>query len=437
MMKYRFRKRLSAPGLLKLARSCFDNVQDTLSIRAISLSDCLMSGLAVFGLKYASLLQFDRGRDDEVVQSNLKNLYGIAQVPCDTYLRERLDNVEPKVLRQTFKQMFVQLQRGKALESYKALSGDYLVSVDGTGYFSSNKVHCKGCCEKHHRNGRVTYYHQLLGAALVHPDHREVFPLMPEAIQQQDGTSKNDCERNAAKRLLTSIRQDHPHLKLMILEDALASNGPHIQLLRDLKMNFILGAKASDHGFLFDWVNNTAATRTVEFTDDQDVTHRYRYLNRAPLNKTHCELEINFLEYWAIPPIGKALHFSWVTDVEITPENVEPLMRAGRARWRIENETFNTLKNQGYHFEHNFGHGYQHLSTVLACLMMLAFLVDQIQQRCCRLVQATQAVMQRKLYFWQKLRRLFFEYLLPDWQTLYGAMLYGIKPTTPQLNNTS
>ena len=54
-------------------------------------------------------------------------------------------------------------------------------------------------------------------------------------------------------------------------------------------------------------------------------------------------------------------------------------MRAGRARWKVENETFNTLKNQGYHFEHNYGHGQQHLSVVLAMLMMLAFLLDQVQ----------------------------------------------------------
>ena len=54
-------------------------------------------------------------------------------------------------------------------------------------------------------------------------------------------------------------------------------------------------------------------------------------------------------------------------------------MRA-RTRWRVENEAFNTLKNQGYEFERNYGHGKQFLSSTLAGLMMLAFLVDQIQE---------------------------------------------------------
>ena len=61
------------------------------------------------------------------------------------------------------------------------------------------------------------------------------------------------------------------------------------------------------------------------------------------------------------------------------------LMRGARARWKVENETFNTLKNHGYHFEHHFGHGYRHLSTVMVHLMTLAFLIDQIQQHCCGL----------------------------------------------------
>ena len=61
---------------------------------------------------------------------------------------------------------------------------------------------------------------------------------------------------------------------------------------------------------------------------------------------------------------------------ESAKQNVAAIMRAGRASWKVENETFNTLKNQGYHFEHNFGHGEKHLATVFANLMMLAFLID-------------------------------------------------------------
>ena len=170
-------------------------------------------------------------------------------------------------------------------------------------------------------------------------------------------------------------------------------------------MRFILGAKPADHKALFKWVEstermNTGAVKHIEHTDAQGVHHRFRYLNAAPLNDTHFDLEVNFLEYWETHPNGKTQRFSWVTDLPIDDANVMALMRGARARWRIENETFNTLKNQGYSFEHNFGHGERHLSTVFAYLMMLAFLIDQCQQRCCALFESAQAKAERARYFW-------------------------------------
>ncbi len=121
------------------------------------------------------------------------------------------------------------------------LDGHYLVALDGTGYFSSKTIHCASCLHKEHRNGSITYYHQMLGAAIIHPDCRAVIPLMPEPIVKQDGTKKNDCERNAAKRFITKLRQDHPHLKVIITEDALSANAPHIETLHDYGCHYILG----------------------------------------------------------------------------------------------------------------------------------------------------------------------------------------------------
>ena len=339
--------------------------------------------------------------------------------------------MDPRALRRAFKRLFHVLQRGKGLEGFTCLDGHYLLSVDGTGYFSSSSVHCKHCCEKRHRDGRTTYYHQLLGAVLVHPAQREVFPLAPEPILKGDGARKNDCERNAAKRLLKDVRREHPHLKLAVVEDGLASNGPHIELLKQLDMRFVLGAKPGDHAHLLQWVEATPATKVVEIAAADGVRHRFRYLNGAPLNDAHFELEVNFLDYWETRPNGKERHFSWVTDLPIDESNVMDPMRAGRARWRIKNETFNTLKNPGYGFEHNFGHGENRLSTVFAYLMMLAFLIDQIQQRCCRLFRAAQAKAGRALYFWEKLRAMFLEFALPDWDTLYRSLAFGHRAPVP------
>ena len=218
----------------------------------------------------------------------------------------------------------------------------------------------------------------MLGAALVHPDRKEVIPLAPEPIVKQDGQSKNDCERNAARRLLQRIREEHPHLKLIVVEDGLASNAPHIRDLLSLNMDFILGAKPGDHEYLFN--------RLIEAYDaDRVTTMSWRngeklceiaFVHQVPLNASNPDLLVNVLQYFEYGADGEVTkRFSWVTNLKITCSNAKHLVRGGRARWKIENETFNTLKNQGYHFEHNYGHGQQHLSVVFAMLMMLAFLL--------------------------------------------------------------
>src|SRR2546428_12411169 len=125
-------------------------------------------------------------------------------------MRELIDPVSPEALRPVFQGVFRQLQRGKALEPMMFLNGAYLLALDGTGYFSSQTMHCQSCLHKVHRNGSITSYHQMLGAAIIHPDMREVMPFMPEPMVKQDGTAKNDGERNAAKRFLVKLRQDHP-----------------------------------------------------------------------------------------------------------------------------------------------------------------------------------------------------------------------------------
>jgi len=428
------RKYLSADALFTLLREGFERIPDyrppDVDI-SISLPDALMSAFAVFSLKDPSLLAFDQRRNDE----NLQSVYGIENIPCDTHMRTILDPVEPESLRPLFKDVFRQLQRGKALEPFVFHEECYLLSLDGTGYFSSHKVHCPSCMEKVSKSGEVTYYHQMLGAAIVHPDRKEVIPLMPEPIIKQDGETKNDCERNAAKRFLHKLRRDHPHLDLIVIEDALSSNAPHIRELHDHNMHYILGVKEGDHGFLFEHVRQAECDGRVavwEYADETTgVRHRFRFLNGVPLNDSNQELLINFLEYWEIRPNGRQQHFSWVTDFWLDEQNVFRIMRGGRARWKIENETFNTLKNQGYQFEHNFGHGKQNLSVVFALLMMLAFLVDQTQQLCCPLFRAVWNKLGSKRMLWERIRSFFFEYVVYSMREIFEALCYGYDRPRP------
>ena len=124
-----------------------------------------------------------------------------------------------------------------------------------------------------------------------------------------------------------------------------------------------------------------------QYTDDAGTLHEFHAYADAPLNDTNYNYRVNVLEYWETKKDGRKQRFSWVTKLSLKSENVYEVMRAGRSRWKIENETFNTLKNQGYHFQHNYGLGYENLCSVMTMLMMLAFLIDQVQQLCCKVYQ--------------------------------------------------
>jgi len=291
------RRHLSADGLCRTLRAGLERILDQRPQPQISLRDALLSAFAMFSLKDPSLLAFDARRRD----GNLQQLFGIGQMPRDTRMREILDPVDPERLRPVFNDVFRGLQRGKALEPLVFHAGCYLLALDGTGYFSSRTVHCDSCLKKtNSRTGEVTYSHQMLGAVLVHPDFREVIPLAPEPIIKQDGTTKNDCERNAAKRLLRKIRQEHPHLGLIVVEDGLASNAPHIRELQDLGMHFILGAKPGDHTFLFEKLiaaYDAGRVRTLSWKTPGVGLIEVCWTHDLPLNEANPGLLVNFLQY--------------------------------------------------------------------------------------------------------------------------------------------
>ena len=443
MSRKTFRRHLSMPGLLGLVRQCFETIPDSVKGRKFTLADCLMSGLAVFILKFPSLLKFDeamRQSEDKENLHNLRFLFGVENAPSDSWLRERLDRVNTRALRFCFRMIFAKLQRGKALKYFTVMDDYYLLAIDGTQIYSSKKVHCDRCCTRHHKGGDVTYNHQMLGASLVHPDHKIVIPLAPEMINKQDGESKNDCERNATQRLLDDLRREHPHLKLIVLQDGLASNGPHIKNLRSKNLRFILVAKEKDHRFLFDWVNNSDDVKTIERkvkTNKGTVLHRFRFVNDVPLNDTHFDESVNFLEYWETRPNRNTTHWTWVTDLELNERTVMQIMRSARSRWRIENENFQTLKNKtnGYHLDHNFGHGKYELCSVVTMLCYLALLIDQVLQLCCPRFQKALKRNKRKSDLWREMRERFKNCKFNDWGSFWTKLSQSSKKKKSKIPN--
>ena len=365
----------------------------------------------MFHLKDASLSSFKE--QFSVRAENLERVYGVVALPGDTALREGVDKVAPSDLQACFKPLVNYLQEEEVLSERRVLGGFTAITIDGTGYYCSGSKSCPQCLIKKHRNGNVTYYHQLLGAVAVHPEQRTVFPVACEAIVKQDGSTKNDCELNASKRIIPQIREVLGDEKIISIFDALYINGPHIKALIEQQMSYIIGSKGQTYV-------DVQVERLRENNQLQSLTwlsegkhSQVNFTNGLVLNGQHQDISTNYFEYIETDQkTGEQSFYStWITDVEIHADNVKELVKVARSRWKIENETFNTLKNQGYHLEHNYGHGHKFLATNFAILTFLAFLVDQIAQHLDQDFKAAKAVCKTFKALWEKIRSVF--YLIP------------------------
>jgi len=411
--------------MVNLLRKEFTKVQDSRASNSVhSLVDILTSAFALFALKYPSLLSFDQQTRFE--RHNLKQLFELEENCSDTQMRRVIDQISPPQLNHCFTACYEKLEQFKVLKSFAFLKKHQLVSLDGVHFFHSHNVHCKGCLVVKHKEGPPSYNHSMLGAVLVHPNRREVFPLACQPIYKQDGQTKNDCELNAAKRLLVDLNQRYQTKPLVLVGDALFANQPHLQQVLDNKWNFITSIKPTKHAHLFKRLEKRlelgrAKTLTLE---DGTITHYFAWANNLHLNQQG-PLKVNFLYYEQRSSKNiKPLKFSWVTSFKLRKDNVYSMMRAGRSRWKIENETFNTLKNQGYHFKHNFGHGDNHLCNTLATIMMLAFLSDQIIQACSKNFREVWAAAKAKIRVWEKMRAIFSTVQLNSFDELMIRLAY-------------
>ena len=191
-------------------------------------------------------------------------------------------------------------------------------------------------------------------------------------------------------------------------------------------MSYILVVKPDDHKILMEWVNEQRQLKEVsrmEVKDEKGRLHVYEWINEVPLNGNKDTILTNYFEYWLIDNKKVTYHNSWVTDIQINQQNVKDLVRGGRCRWKIENETFNTLKNQGYHIEHSYGHGEKNLSMNFFLLNLLAFFLHQIFELTDKLYQECRKKFGSKRNLWDHLRASIYVLIFPDWDTLLRRLL--------------
>ena len=372
------------------------------------LSDSLKGAYAMFSLKSPSLLAFRQNFELPSRRHNLQSVYDLADIPGDTAMRQAIDGVAPQQLYPLFSQLIEVLRQEQVWESRQVLGSYTAISVDGTGYYCSSKKQCPHCLVKKSRNGEEKYYHQLLGAVQMHPESKNVFPVGGEAIVRQQQGGKNDCEYTAAKRLISRVIEQFKQDKLLFVLDALYVKGPMIELIKSAQASYVIVLKQSYVQVQAERLAEQGQLESYSWSDGKTKSTA-RFKNSLILNGQYQHIRPNYVEFEQIEiKSGKTLYKgSWITDIPLRKDNITEVIAVGRSRWKIENETFNTLKNQGYHLEHNYGHGQQYLATNFALLTLIAFLVDQIAQALDAAFNKAWKACGSKRNLWEKVRQVF------------------------------
>lgn len=363
--------------------------------------------------------------------SNCRTLFGVDAIPSDNHIRSMLDEVEPHHLFGQFDGFVDHLNKHGGLEPFRCLDGRLPIALDGTEYFRSRKLYCRNCSHRKRKDGGIEHFHTMVSAAVVVPGDSRVIPLQPEFVSPQDGHEKQDCERAAVKRWLASHGTHHAPLRPVYLGDDLYACQPIVESIQSVGGDFILTAKPSSHRTLYDWLDGSdidAMERRVK-KGGKVSTRRYRWLNAVPIRDGKDAILVNWFELEIVDRKGKTTYRnSFVTNIPVDETNVMDLADCGRARWKIENETFNVLKTRGYNLEHNFGHGDTHLAAVLATLNLLAFAMHTVCDVLEDLWKTARKILGARYRFFDHIRLIVCYVVFPDWNALLRTLIDGEPP---------
>ena len=400
--------------------------------------DVGIGAFSVFFTQSPSFRSFQEDMKRRKGQCNAESLFGMDQVPSDNQIRALLDPVAPSNLAPVFREVYHRLERAKVLNGYRSFGHNLLVVIDGTQYFSSQKLHCEQCNTRELSNGKTNYFHSVLTPVIAQPGNAHVIALEPEYILPQDGKEKQDCEIEAAKRWVGANGDFYAQQGVTIMGDDLFSRQPFIQVLKDKHLNFILVCKPDSHETLYATVDFLAASGVLAtyqkrfWNGNYAEIYTYRYANQLPLRGDPETIQVNWCELTITrEDTGEQLYKNaFCTDFRVEESNVEAIVRDGRTRWKVENENNNVLKTKGYHLEHNFGHGSQHLASLLLSLNLLAFLfhtvLDLVDEKYRRIRQALRT--RRK--FFQHIETLLCYIQFSSWDDLFAFMCKGLELNT-------
>ena len=399
------------------------------------LADVGMSAFSVFFTQSPSFLAHQRDMKLRKGRCNAESLFHLNELPSDNQIRNLLDPVSPEHVQPVYRDIFLALEGTDVLKKRRSFANQLLVAIDGTEYFSSKAIHCENCNHRELSNGKTNYFHSVLTPVIVQPGNETVISLEPEFIVPQDGHEKQDCEIQAGKRWVEKWGDFYARRSVTILGDDLFSREPFCQALKDKHFHFILVCKPDSHPHLYQTVDFLAANGVLgskivrRWVGKYAEISTYCYANKLPLTGEADALVVNWCEVTITrEDTGEQLYKNaFATDFEVTDTTVEAIVRDGRARWKVENENNNVLKTKGYHIEHNFGHGSQHLASLLLSLNLLVFLFHTVLDLVDEQYRAIRQALGTRRRFFQDLDALLRYFQFENWDEVLAFMCKGLE----------
>jgi hypothetical protein len=389
------------------------------------MADFGLSAFAMFFMQSASFLSFQRTLEKGQGRSNCQTLFGIEKIPSDNYIRDMLDAADPALLQPCFARLESLLAEPPLRQAFGRLGGRTLIAWDGTEYFCSQKIGCPHCQTRKRSNGKIESYHAMLAATVVAPGHAKVVPLTPEFIAPQDGADKQDCERNAVKRWFGKHGERLSPLRPVYLGDDLFACQPIASMVKEGGGDFLFTCKESSHKALYDFIDGAELERHEQKIRKGKTTETfcYRWIEGVPLRDGKDATLVNWIGFEILDAKGRVKYkMAWVTSLPVSKHTVAEIAACARARWKIENESFNVMKNHGYELEHNFGHGERFLAMTLAALNLLAFAWHTALDLLEPPWQAAREAATKRTSFFAHLLMLTAYVVFPSWQVFLESL---------------
>lgn len=278
----------------------------------------------------------------------------LEEIPHYDTINNFLKKLEVTELEKIRDYMIRELFKKRSLEKHRLLDKYWTIAIDGSQLYSFKERHCKHCLKKEYRNKetgdveKTVYYHTVLEAKLVVGDM--VFSLLTEFVENEDeSVSKQDCEINAAKRLLKKLKFKFRKLNICLLGDSLYACGPLYKLCNEYNWKYIFRFKEGRASSIWrevqeiNKIDNSNKEENINFIND--INYQSEMLNITEFKEVKKKSEKGIEKQ-------VTTEFIFVTNIRITKKNNFSIIQAGRSRWKIENEGFNNQKNVRYDIEH-------------------------------------------------------------------------------------